>query len=346
MDILNYEYKKLPLPLNIQYHMSNIQRIGLMTSGGDSPGMNAAIRAIVRTAIYEGLQPFGIYRGYQGMIEGQIKALQTTDVSNTIHRGGTVLKTARSKEFMTEEGMKKAYEQLKKHDIDALVMIGGDGTFRGAVEFFKRFDIPAIGLPGTIDNDLNGTDFTIGFDTAVNTAIQAIDKIRDTADSHDRVFIVEVMGRDAGYIALYSGIACGAEHIFIPEKAESLDMIIDHIQNDQLRKKLTNIIVVAEGDEFGGAQELSRLLLTKIPGLETRVTILGHVQRGGAPTCNDRLLSSRLGYAAVQALLVGKKNEMAGLINGEICFTPFDQCVKTRKPFPDDMMQIVDVLTK
>lgn len=326
--------------------MKTIKNIGIMTSGGDSPGMNAAIRATVRTSIYHQLQPFGISRGYQGMIEGQIRPLQTTDVSNIIHRGGTILKTARSKEFMTPDGMHKAYLQLKAHDIDALVMIGGDGTFRGAVEFFKHYEIPAIGLPGTIDNDLSGTDFTIGFDTAVNTAVQAIDKIRDTADAHDRIFIIEVMGRDAGYIALYSGIACGAEHIFIPEKEESLNDIIFSIRDDQQRKKLTNIIVVAEGDEFGGAAEVSAKLLAEIPGLETRVTILGHVQRGGAPTCNDRLLASRLGHAAVMALVQGQTQQMAGIIHGELVFTPFASCVKERKAFPPDMMKIADVLTR
>lgn len=326
--------------------MSKLKNIGIMTSGGDSPGMNAAIRAIVRTAIHHGITPMGIMSGYQGMIEGQIRELKTTDVSNIIHRGGTILKTARSKEFMTPEGMQKAYEQLSKNDIQSLILIGGDGTFKGAVEFFKKFHIPAIGLPGTIDNDLSGTDFTIGFDTAVNTAVWAIDKIRDTAESHDRLFIVEVMGRDAGYIALQSGVACGAEHIFIPEQKETFENLISDICDDRRRKKLTNIIVVAEGDEFGGANELSKLISSRLPQVEARVTVLGHIQRGGSPTCFDRILSSRLGFAAVEALIQGRTQEMAGLVNNEVVFTPFESCVKLQKPISKDMLSIISVLTK
>lgn len=317
-----------------------------MTSGGDSPGMNAAIRAIVRTALSLEIKSFGIMRGYQGMIEGDVHEMKTTDVSNIIHRGGTILKTARSKEFMTDEGMEKAYHQLKKNDIDALVLIGGDGTMRGAVAFFEKYNIPAMGLPGTIDNDLTGTDYTIGFDSAVNTAISAIDKIRDTAEAHDRLFLVEVMGRDAGYIALHSGLACGAEYIFIPEQKEMLDEILDSIQDDRKRKKLTNIIVVAEGDEFGGAAELSKLIESRIPTIETRVSILGHIQRGGAPTCHDRILASRLGYAAVHALVNARSQEMVGIVNQEICFTPFAQCIKLQKPLPNDMLDMIKVLAK
>jgi 6-phosphofructokinase 1 len=317
--------------------MAAINNIGIMTSGGDSPGMNAAIRAIVRTSISHNLVPFGIMRGYQGMIDGDIKELQTTDVSNIIQRGGTILKTARSKDFMTDAGMKKAYENIKSHSIDALVLIGGDGTMRGAVAFFEKYNIPAIGLPGTIDNDLNGTDFTIGFDTAVNTAVAAIDKIRDTA---------EFMGRDAGYIALHSGIACGAESIFIPELKESIDLIIENIKSDQRRKKLTNIIVVAEGDEFGGAQELSNRLKEELPWLDSRVAILGHIQRGGSPSCADRILSSRLGYAAVEALVANRSQEMVGIINDRIVFTPFHQCIKSHKPMSQDLLNMINVLAK
>ena len=326
--------------------MTSIKNIGIMTSGGDSPGMNAAIRAIVRTAFSHNMVPFGIMRGYQGMIEGDIKELQTTDVSNIIQRGGTILKTGRSKDFMTEEGMKKAYENIKSHHIDALVLIGGDGTMRGAVAFFEKYNIPAIGLPGTIDNDLNGTDFTIGFDTAVNTAVGAIDKIRDTAEAHNRLFIVEVMGRDAGYIALHSGIACGAESILIPEQKESIDMLIENIKNDQRRKKLTNIIVVAEGDEFGGAQELSNKLKDELPWIDYRVTILGHIQRGGSPSCADRILSSRLGYAAVEALVANRSQEMVGIINDKIEFTPFHNCIKSHKPMSQDLLTMINVLAK
>src|ERR1044072_7747941 len=219
-----------------------IKKIGIMTSGGDSPGMNAAIRAVVRTAIYYNMEVYGIRRGYQGMIEGDIYQMQTTDVSNIIQRGGTILKTARSKEFMTDAGMQKAYEQLQKHSIDALVLVGGDGTFRGACSFFEKYEIPAIGLPGTIDNDLAGTDFTIGFDTAVNTAVEAIDKIRDTAEAHDRLFVIEVMGRDAGYIALHSGIACGAEDILIPEQATDIDQVLNRVDMDERRKKTVHIL--------------------------------------------------------------------------------------------------------
>lgn len=326
--------------------MNQIQNIGIMTSGGDSSGMNAAIRAIVRTAIQHGIKPMGIMNGYQGMIDGHIVELKTTDVSNIIQRGGTILKTARSKEFMTAAGMEKAYQQLQKNNIQSLVLIGGDGTFKGAVEFFKQYQIPAIGLPGTIDNDLNGTDYTIGFDTAVNTAVWAIDKIRDTAASHDRLFLVEVMGRDAGYIALHSGIACGAEHIFIPEKNESIQTLIDTICDDQGRKKLTNIIVVAEGDEFGGALELSKIIQSKLPHIETRVTVLGHIQRGGAPSCFDRILASRLGFAAVQAIIQGRTQEMVGLVNNEIVYTPFAACVKLQKPISNDMLEMIHVLAR
>ena len=326
--------------------MSTPQKIGIMTSGGDSPGMNAAIRAVVRTALYHGIKPYGIMRGYQGMIEGDIKELLTTDVSNIIQRGGTILKTARSKEFMTSAGMQKAYNQIAAHNIDALVLIGGDGTMRGAVEFFKHYQIPAIGMPGTIDNDLNGTDNTIGYDTAVNTAIWAIDKIRDTAEAHNRLFIVEVMGRDAGYIALNSGISCGAEHIFIPEHKEMLADILTSIQDDRKRKKLTNIIVVAEGDEFGGANELSNEIKKSIPEMETRVTVLGHIQRGGSPSAVDRILASRLGHGAVEALMAGRTQEMIGIVNSEIVFTPFSSCVKLQRPIPEDLIDMIKVLAK
>ncbi len=326
--------------------MKQFSNIGILTSGGDSPGMNAAIRAIVRTSIYHQIIPFGILRGYQGMIEGEIQELKTTSVSNIIQRGGTILKTARSKEFMTKDGMEKAYQQLIKNNIEALILIGGDGTFRGAVDFFSSYQIPAIGLPGTIDNDLFGTDFTIGFDTAVNTAVSAIDKIRDTAEAHDRIFLVEVMGRDAGYIALHSGIACGAEHIFIPEQKEKLNEILSSIQDDQRRKKMTSIIVVAEGDEFGGALELQKIIAKELPQLDTRVTILGHIQRGGSPSCNDRMLASRLGHAAVEALLAGRTQEMLGLVNGKIHFTPFTSCVKMHSPLPEDLLEMIEVLAK
>lgn len=316
-----------------------------MTSGGDSPGMNAAIRAAVRTAIYHDMEVYGIRRGYQGMVDGDIFRMQTTDVSNIIQRGGTILKTARSKEFMKDEGMQKAYDQLQQHGIEALVMIGGDGTFKGAVNFFKKFTIPAIGLPGTIDKDLAGTDFTIGFDTAVNTAVDAIDKIRDTAEAHDRLFIVEVMGRDAGYIALNSGISCGAEDILIPETITQIEDVLKRIGDDEQRKKTVHILVVAEGDDFGGAAEFQKKISERFPDKDVRSCILGHIQRGGTPTYADRVLASRLGFAAVNALLEGKTQMMAGVINGKIVFTPFEEVVKQNAIISDDMLEMIRVLS-
>ncbi len=324
--------------------MKSIHHIGILSSGGDSPGMNAAIRAAARTALYHGLVPYGIQRGYQGLMEGDLRPLVSRDVSNIIQRGGTILKSARSEAFRTVEGRRTAYEQVKANQLDALVLIGGDGTIRGAEAFYQEYQIPAIALPGTIDNDLNGTDFTIGFDTAINTAVEAIDKIRDTASSHNRIFLVEVMGRDAGYIALYSGLACGAEHIFIPENQEALDKVIQTIQDDRQRKKESNIIVIAEGDEFGGADALRQQLSQVIPENTMRVVILGHIQRGGSPTCMDRILASRLGQAAVEGLVQGKVQCMAGLINGEIHYTPFQDCVKKLKPMPEDMLRMIDQL--
>ncbi|MBL7690202.1 MAG: 6-phosphofructokinase [Flavipsychrobacter sp.] len=322
-----------------------IRKIGIMTSGGDSPGMNAAIRAVVRTGIYHGMEVFGIRRGYQGMIEGDIVRMQTTDVSNIIQRGGTILKTARSKEFMTNEGMDKAYAQLQVHGIEGLVLIGGDGTFRGAVNFFERHTIPAVGLPGTIDKDLAGTDFTIGFDTAVNTAVEAIDKIRDTAEAHDRLFIVELMGRDAGYIALHSGIACGAEDILIPETETDIEEVLNRIDADERRKKAVHIIVVAEGDDFGGAKEVHERVAQRFPKLDVRSCVLGHIQRGGSPTCADRILASRLGHAAVNALLSGNTQVMVGVVNDKVVHTPFAGVVKGNNPISDDLLEMIRVLS-
>lgn len=316
-----------------------------MTSGGDSPGMNAAVRAVVRTAIYNGLEVYGIRRGYQGMIDGDIFPMKAQDVSNIIQRGGTILKTARSKEFRTEEGRAKAYAQLQKHGIQALAMIGGDGTFSGAVAFFKQYTIPAVGLPGTIDKDLAGSDFTIGFDTAVNTAVEAIDKIRDTAEAHDRLFIVEVMGRDAGYIALNSGIACGAEDILIPETETDINDVLDRIDRDERRSKTVHILVVAEGDDFGGAKEVHERVKERFPEMDIRSSILGHIQRGGSPSFADRVLASRLGYAAVNALLEGKTQVMAGIINGQVVYTPLEQVVKQNTAIKEDMLQMIRVLS-
>ncbi len=326
--------------------MAAIKNIGILTSGGDSPGMNAAIRAVVRTGIYHGIDIYGIRRGYQGMIEGDIFKMETTDVSNIIQRGGTILKTARSNDFMTMEGMEKAYGQLNKHKIEALVLIGGDGTFRGAVDFFEKYTIPAVGIPGTIDKDLAGTDFTIGFDTAVNTAVEAIDKIRDTAEAHDRLFIIEVMGRDAGYIALNSGLACGAEDILIPEQVTNIEDVLNRIDSDERRKKTVHIIVVAEGDDYGGAKEFYAIIKERFPLLDVRSCVLGHIQRGGSPSFADRILASRLGYAAVNALRTGNTQVMAGIINGGIVFTPFKNVIKGDSPINSDMLEMIAILSK
>lgn len=321
-----------------------MKKIALLTSGGDAPGMNAAIRAVVRTALYHKLEVFGIRRGYQGMIDGDIFKMETTSVSNIIQRGGTILKTARSKEFLTPEGREKAFRQLKEHDIDGLVLIGGDGTFKGANVFFQEHSLPAVGIPGTIDNDIAGTDYTIGFDTAVNTAVEAIDKIRDTAEAHDRMFVVEVMGRDAGYIALNSGIACGAEDILVPEQSTDVKAVLKRISSDTRRSKLVNIIVVAEGDDYGGAEVLRKKILEEFPDVDVRATILGHIQRGGSPTYFDRVQASRMGYAAVNALIEGKTQVMVGLENQEIIYTPFEQAVKEHAPLDTGMLEMSKIL--
>ena len=324
-----------------------VTNIGVLTSGGDSPGMNACIRAVVRTGLYHGLEMYGIMRGYQGMIDDDIVPMHSRSVANIIQRGGTILKTARCKEFFEYEGRKKAYRNLKKHSIDGLVIIGGDGSFRGAQKFANEFDIPCIGLPGTIDKDIAGTDFTIGFDTAVNTAIECIDKIRDTADAHDRLFIIEVMGRDAGYIALHSGIATGAEHILIPERKTDMEAVITSLEEKEKRKKLVNMIVVAEGDDFGGADEVAKVIKARLPMAETRVCILGHIQRGGAPSCLDRLIASRMGYAAVEALCDEKATHhkhMIGIMNNRIHFTPLDKAIKAKQKISDEWMKIVKIL--
>ncbi|HUC79965.1 MAG TPA: 6-phosphofructokinase [Flavisolibacter sp.] len=321
-----------------------VSKIAVLTSGGDSPGMNAAIRAVVRTGNYYGLEVYGIMRGYQGLLEDDIHRMDNRSVANIIQRGGTILKTARCKDFRTPEGRKKAYKNLKSRGIDGLVIIGGDGSFRGAVEFSAEYDIPCIGLAGTIDKDIYGTDFTIGFDTAVNTAVQAIDKIRDTADAHDRLFIVEVMGRDAGYIALHSGIATGAENILVPEQKTDLEALISSLQEKERRRKLVNIIIVAEGNEFGGADKVASAISDKIPGMETRVTILGHIQRGGAPTCLDRLIASRMGYHAVESLIEGRHNVFVGIMNNKMNYVPLEKVGKRKGTINADWMKIVKIL--
>ena len=323
--------------------MSNINNIAVLTSGGDSPGMNAGIRAVIRTGIYHGKNMFGIRRGYDGMVQGDITPMDAKSVANIIQRGGTILKTARSDEFRTVEGRKQAYENLKKHNIDALVVIGGDGTFTGASKFIEEFDIPVVGMPGTIDNDLNGTDFTIGYDTAINTVVEAVDKIRDTAESHDRLFVVEVMGRDSGLIALRSGISTGAEAVLIPELEVDYDAIMKRL--DKTRKnKSSRIIIVAEGDKEGG-MVVAEKIQANFPAYDVRLSILGHIQRGGSPTCMDRVLASRLGVAAVEGLIEGRKAEMAGLICGNVQFTPFNKAIKHIDKVNENLTRIVEILS-
>jgi 6-phosphofructokinase 1 len=323
--------------------MTQIKNIGLFTSGGDSPGMNAAIRAVVRSSIYYNLEVTGIRRGYEGMINGDMFPMDRKSVSNIIQRGGTILKTARSEQFRTPEGRKIAYENLKANGVDALVAIGGDGTFRGARTFGEEYDIPVVGLPGTIDNDLCGTDFTIGYDTAINTVIDAVDKIRDTAESHDRLFIVEVMGRDSGLIALRTGIAAGAEAILIPESKTDLPAVFERLESGR-KDKRSKIIMLAENGEAGDAFEIGRQIKEKFPNYDTRISVLGHIQRGGRPTCMDRVLASRVGVAAVEALMEGHRNEMVGLIHNEIAYTPFDHATKHNTDINPNFLKIVEIL--
>lgn len=316
-----------------------------MTSGGDAPGMNAAIRAVVRSAMYYKIEVYGIYRGYEGMIQDEIKKLETKDVAYILERGGTFLRSARSTTFRTPEGRKRAYENLQKHGIDALVVIGGDGSLTGAHLLFEEYGIPSIGLPGTIDNDLSGTDSTIGFDTACNTAIQAIDKIRDTASSHDRLFFVEVMGRDAGFIAINAGIGSGAAATLIPEKKMPVEDLIKRLNKRARAKKQSNIVIVAEGGKSGGALEISQKVKKILPQYDIKVTILGHLQRGGSPTSYDRLLASKLGVAAVEGLMHGKYDVMAGVINNKVVYTPIKKAIVDDKEVDEDDFRIAKILS-
>jgi len=322
-----------------------MKRVAVFTSGGDAPGMNACIRAVVRGGLHYGLEMFGIIRGYNGMIKGDIIPLNSQSVSNIVQRGGTILKSARSKEFMTPEGRKKGYDQLKAHGIDGLIAIGGNGTFTGAEIFFNEFQIPTVGAPGTIDNDLYGTDYTIGFDTAVNTALDAIDKIRDTADSHDRIFFIEVMGRDSGYIAMQSGISGGAESILIPEERQTVEDVVSVLKAGFDRKKSSSIVIVAEGDEEGHAAEVAEKIKATIDvPVDIRVTNLGHIQRGGSPTAYDRILSSRLGLGALEGLLNGQKNVMAGIVNDELIYTPLHDTITKKKLINSDLLRMASIL--
>lgn len=323
-----------------------IKKIGVFTSGGDAPGMNAAIRAVVRSSFYYGVQVAGINCGYQGMIEGDIiPELDIRSVNHILQKGGTILKSARCLEFHQKEGRAKAYQNLQNQGIDALVAIGGNGTFTGAKLLTEEFGIPVIGVPGTIDNDLHGTDFTIGFDTANNTVIHAVDNIRNTAQSHDRLFFVEVMGRDSGYIAAYTGLASGAVNILIPEKQTTINDIISKLEEGKKSNKSSHIIIVAEGFPLGSAEKVAALVKEKFDYLETKVTTLGHIQRGGVPSCFDRVLASRLGVAAVEALLNGKNLLMAGLINNKIAYTPLAEAIQFKDSVDEEVVRIAEILS-
>lgn len=323
-----------------------IKKVGVLTSGGDSPGMNAAIRAVVRACAYNNIECAGIYRGYQGMIEGDFKEMGPRSVNNIINKGGTILKSARSKEFMTEEGRKKAYENLKANNIDALVIIGGNGSFTGGLIFNKEFNFPVIGIPGTIDNDIYGTSHTLGYDTALNTVVEVIDKIRDTASSHNRLFFIEVMGRDAGHIALNAGIGAGAEEILIPEEDMGLDRLLDSLRKSKASGKSSSIVVIAEGDKIGkNAFELKEYVDDNMPEYDVRVSILGHMQRGGSPSCFDRVLASRLGVKAVEVLLEGKSNYMVGLLKDEVVLTPLEQAVKGKSQINKELIRVSEIVS-
>ncbi|MBQ8521699.1 MAG: 6-phosphofructokinase [Bacteroides sp.] len=325
--------------------MGTVKSIGILTSGGDAPGMNAAIRSVTRSAIYNGLKVYGIYRGYKGLLTDEIQEFKTQNVSNIIQMGGTILKTARCKEFTTPEGRAQAYENMKKHGIDALVVIGGDGSLTGARIFAQEYDVPCIGLPGTIDNDLYGTDTTIGYDTALNTILDAVDKIRDTATSHERLFFVEVMGRDAGFLALNGAIAAGAEAAIIPEFSTEVDQLEQFIEQGFRKSKSSSIVLVAESELTGGAMHYAERVKNEYPQYDVRVTILGHLQRGGRPTAHDRIIASRMGVASIQALLEGQRNVMIGIENNKIVYVPFAKAIKNDKPIDKELVNVVHELS-
>ena len=325
--------------------MGIIKCIGILTSGGDAPGMNAAIRAVTRSAIYNGLTVKGIYRGYKGLITGEIQEFKTQNVSNIIQLGGTILKTARCQEFRTPEGRQIAYETMKREGIDALVVIGGDGSLTGARLLAQEFDVPCIGLPGTIDNDLYGTDTTIGYDTALNTILDAVDKIRDTATSHERLFFVEVMGRDAGFLALNGAIAAGAEAAIIPEFNTEVDQLEEFINNGFRKSKSSSIVLVAESEITGGAMHYAERVKNEYPQYDVRVTILGHLQRGGRPTAHDRIIASRMGVASIQALMEGQRNVMIGIENDQIVYVPFAKAIKNDKPIDRELVSVLNELS-
>lgn len=323
----------------------NIKTIAVLTSGGDAPGMNACIRAVTRTAIFNGWKVYGVYRGYEGLLNGEIKELTTESVSNTIQRGGTILKTARSEKFPTADGLKAAYENLMKYEIDALIVIGGNGSLTGAGLLAEEYDFPVIGLPGTIDNDLYGTDSTIGYDTALNTIVDCVDKIRDTANSHDRIFFIEVMGRDAGFLAQNSAIASGAEAAIIPEDQTDVDQLAQFISNGVRKSKNSSIVIVSESHKGGGAINYAERVRKEYPQFDVRVTILGHLQRGGTPSAFDRILASRLGYASIEALKEGQRNVMIGVKDDNIVYVPISRAVKRNKPIDKELISVLTVLS-
>jgi len=325
--------------------MSQIKKIAILTSGGDAPGMNAAIRAVVRAAIYNNLQVMGVMRGYDGLVKNDIIPMDSKSVSNIIQQGGTILKSARSKDFLTPEGRKTAYENIIKHNIDALITLGGDGTITGARIFGQEYNFPVIGIPCTIDNDLYGTDYTIGYDTALNTVVEMVDKIRDTASSHSRLFFIEVMGRDAGFLALRSGIASGAEAILVPEIDVDFEKLDTFLTNGFKKQKSSSIVIVAEGEEKGGAIEIAKIVEQKHPEYDVRVTILGHVQRGGTPSAFDRVAASRMGVTAIQALLDDQKSVMVGIVNNEMVYSPFNRTLKHKKGLNPNLLELVEILS-
>lgn len=323
-----------------------ITKVGVLTSGGDSPGMNAAIRSVVRTCAYHNIECIGIYRGYQGMIEGDFKEMGPRSVNNIVNKGGTILKSARSIDFRTPEGRKKAHQNLLDAGIEGLVVIGGDGTFTGALIFNSEFNFPVMGIPGTIDNDIFGTSHTLGYDTALNTVVEVIDKIRDTASSHNRLFFIEVMGRDAGHIALNAGIGAGAEEILIPEENLGLDRLLDSLRKSKAAGKSSSIVVIAEGDKIGKSVfELKDYVETNFPEYDVRVSVLGHMQRGGSPSCFDRVLASRLGVKAVESLLEGKSNYMVGLKNDKIALTPLEQAIKGKTEIDRELLRVSEIVS-
>lgn len=324
---------------------SAVRRVGVFTSGGDAPGMNAAIRAVVRACIYHGLEVYGIMRGYQGMIDGDIKKMEVRSVSRILATGGTILKSSRSMEFKTKEGRKKAYDNLKLHGIDSLVAIGGDGTFTGANIFEKELGIPVMGIPGTIDNDLYGTDYTIGYDTATNVITDCIDKIRDTASSHDRLFFVEVMGRDSGFLALRAGIATGAIAVMLPEEKRSIEDLVAILEEGAANMKTSSVVIVAEGESYGGAYEVARQVQERYDKYDTKVTILGHIQRGGSPSNFDRVLASMMGVHSIEALMYGESNKMVAMVNNTLKLVPFSEAISKRSEIDSDMKRIARVIS-